>query len=207
MAAGSADDAIVAYNSAQPWSPAHGIVNGSSVRMTFGAQELSGSLLPSGYIVWDNGSKWLKTTQPTRPPSGAAAANGGLPAANESYSYSCAPRRRASQAPTHPRTPTATPFCAADDGASYTDEGDSYSYDSCAPLRLKPCRLRSASHPHRTLTPALVAHCADEEDNAPAKAKSSHSNPPKAKAKTTNAKLPQVPLSRPKTASNGRHRR
>ena len=48
-------------------------------------------------------------------------------------------------------------------------------------------------------------HCADEEEGASAKAKLA--KPPKAKSKTTNAKLPTVPPSRPKSASKGRHRR
>ena len=121
IAAGSTEDTIVAYNSAQPWSPARGVVNGSFVRMTFGSLELRGKLLPTGYIVWENGSRWLKErsadsktaarlAKPSgsapKPPPASGAAKGGPPADDETYSYSCvaptcARHLRASQAPTH----------------------------------------------------------------------------------------------------------
>ena len=104
IAAGSTEDTIVAYNSAQPWSPARGVVNGSFVRMTFGSLELRGKLLPTGYIVWENGSRWLKErsadsktaarlAKPSgsapKPPPASGAAKGGPPADDETYSYSC----------------------------------------------------------------------------------------------------------------------
>jgi len=129
IAAGSTEDTIVAYNSAQPWSPARGVVNGSFVRMTFGSLELRGKLLPTGYIVWENGSRWLKErsadsktaarlAKPSgsapKPPPASGAAKGGPPADDETYSYSCvaptcARHLRASQAPTHAHAPTTAP--------------------------------------------------------------------------------------------------
>lgn len=172
VAAGLTEDTIVAYNSAQPWSPAHGVVNGSFVRMTFGSLELRGKLLPTGYIIWENGSRWLKersadsnTTARSVKPSGSAPKPRAATGADESYSYSY------------------------DDEASYTyDEttstgGDeTYSYDS------------------------YESYESYQEEDASAKAKPA--KPPKAKSKTTNAKLPTPPPSRPKTASKGgRHRR
>ena len=173
MAAGSTEDTIVAYNSAQPWSPAHGVVNGSFVRMTFGSVELRGKLLPTGYIIWENGSRWLKersanskTTARLAKPSSSApnprpatgAAKGGPPADDESYSYSCAacPVPAVLVRTKRPRTPTRAFICAADDyEASYDettstggDESYSYeSYESCAPLRLE---LRSPRDQLRT---------------------------------------------------------
>ena len=163
MAAGSTEDTIVAYNSAQPWSPAHGVVNGSFVRMTFGSVELRGKLLPTGFIIWENGSRWLKersadskTTARLAKPSSSApnprpatgAAKGGPPADDESYSYSCAacPVPAVLVRTKRPRTPTRAFICAADDDeASYDettstggDESYSYeSYESCAPLQLE----------------------------------------------------------------------
>ena len=96
MVAGPTEDTIVAYNSAQSWSPAHGVVNGSFVRMTFGSQEIRGKLLPNGFIVWENGSRWLKersATARSANPSGSAPNRSRLPpAVDESYSYSCAAR-------------------------------------------------------------------------------------------------------------------
>jgi hypothetical protein len=160
VAAGLTEDTIVAYNSAQPWSPAHGVVNGSFVRMTFGSLELRGKLLPTGYIIWENGSRWLKersadsnTTARSVKPSGSAPKPRAATGADESYSYSCAacPVHTVLVRAKRPRTPTRAFICAADDDeASYTydettstggDETYSYdsyeSYESCAPLQLE----------------------------------------------------------------------
>ena len=112
MVAGPTEDTIVAYNSAQSWSPAHGVVNGSSVRMTFGSLEIRGKLLPNGFIVWENGSRWLKERSATArlaKPSGSAPNRSRLPPADdESYSYSCAARPAPAVLPRakRPRTPT-----------------------------------------------------------------------------------------------------
>ena len=115
MAAGSTEDAMVAYNSAQPWSPAHGIVNGSFIRMTFGSQELRGKLLPSGYIIWENGSRWLKTLARLATPS-ASASKARLPSGvtkegpADDESYSCV-QSTALVGAKRPRTLTRTRFC------------------------------------------------------------------------------------------------
>ena len=157
MVAGPTEDTIVAYNSAQSWSPAHGVVNGSSVRMTFGALEIRGKLLPNGFIVWENGSRWLKERSAAArlaKPSGSAPNRSRLPPADdESYSYSCAARPAPAVLPRakRPRTPTRAFISAADDeeasytysydGSTPTRGGESYSYESyesCAPLRLEP---------------------------------------------------------------------
>ena len=111
MVAGPTEDTIVAYNSAQSWSPARGVVNGSFVRMTFGSLEIRGKLLPNGFIVWENGSRWLKergqlgATARSASPSGPAPNRSRLPPADdESYSYSCAARPAPAVLPTHTHT-------------------------------------------------------------------------------------------------------
>ena len=133
MVAGPTEDTIVAYNSAQSWSPARGVVNGSFVRMTFGSQEIRGKLLPNGFIVWENGSRWLKERSATArlaSPSGSAPNRSRLPPADgESYSYSCAARPAPAGLPRakRPRTPTRAFISAADEEeaavkeALYTD--------------------------------------------------------------------------------------
>ena len=123
--AGSSDNTVLAFNRVQPWSPATGVVNGSAIRMTFGGQELRGRLHPSGFIVWENDSRWTKEdsaafkmmatsalkaamASKAKPPS--ATAKGGPPADDESYeSYSCASLPRQSLVC---RLPTLTAFFA-----------------------------------------------------------------------------------------------
>lgn len=57
---GPGPNSITASNRVQPWSPAHGVINGSSVTMTFGKDVLHGRFRSSGYIQWENDSRWLK---------------------------------------------------------------------------------------------------------------------------------------------------
>ena len=61
---GPTPNSLTAYNRVQLWSPAHGVVNGSSVTMTFGKDVLRGLLKSSGYIQWENDSRWLKDGSP-----------------------------------------------------------------------------------------------------------------------------------------------
>ena len=165
--AGSSDNTVLAFNRVQPWSPATGVVNGSAIRMTFGGHELRGRLHPSGFIVWENDSRWTKEdsvafkmmatsalkaamASKAKPPS--ATAKGGPPADDESYeSYSCASLPRQSLVC---RLPTLTAFfCVADEGDassySYAEpnaEGDgsySYSYESYESCARSSCACQS----------------------------------------------------------------